>query len=265
MTCPLVISSPSRPTHTTSTKKSKRCSNKIWTPFTLAWSVVAESGSIPRPIERQRVGRRESQSGHLPLCLEIHSETPEEIAVSILAEMIKIHRGKSECINFGCRASTRMGFQSRLALGSRHSSERSGQDVRGLQAETIVVVYGRDQPKALNVVEQLSWVHHSNWYKGMRSSIRCGLSHAMTRECSSETFIHPVDCPGVNPILSKAQNAQTGWSACPTYDGRRGHPIKVSSGPAKRLLSLDTTPLHEFVNDQRTVFVPSMTRQSFEI
>ena len=156
-------------------------------------------------------------------------------------------------------ATTRMGFpKADLPWGQGTVLSEVVRMYALLQAETIVVVYGHDQPKALNVgVEQLSWVHHSNWYKGMRSSIRCGLSHAMTHECSSETFIHPVDCPGVHPNTIKSlQSARTDWSACPTYDGRRGHPLKVSSGLAKRLLSLDTTPLHEFVNDERTVFVP---------
>jgi xanthine dehydrogenase accessory factor len=32
---------------------------------------------------------------HSPIGLELHAETPEEIAVSILAEVIMLHRGGS--------------------------------------------------------------------------------------------------------------------------------------------------------------------------
>ena len=127
-----------------------------------------------------------------------------------------------------------------------------------LEAEKIVVVYGRHRPKALGLdIEQLSWVHNRNWQEGMRSSIRCGLIHSMTHEHAQTTFIHPVDCPGVHAnTLTLLQTTQTKWAACPTYDDRPGHPVQISASLAKRLLLPDPIPLHEFINDDRTVFVP---------
>jgi xanthine dehydrogenase accessory factor len=65
-------------------------------------------------LEERGVSREELARVHSPLGLEIGATTPEEIAVSILAEMIAIRRG----VDPGQARSMRMELPGRMRVGS---------------------------------------------------------------------------------------------------------------------------------------------------
>lgn len=90
--------------------------------------------------------------------------------------------------------------------------------------------------------------------KGRTGSIQCGLATIISNLKSKRgmnVLITPVDRPGFSystlEVLRHTEN-----SACPTKDGRGGHPILIKEDDVERIMKADSdTPLRDLTSPMR--------------
>ena len=65
---------------------------KLKNPIVASASPLSEKVETVKKLEENGVSSEQIKRVHSPIGLEIHAETPEEIAVSIMAEIIELHQ-----------------------------------------------------------------------------------------------------------------------------------------------------------------------------
>ncbi len=179
---------------------------------------------------------------HTPVGIDIHSRTVNEIAVSILAELIKerheiyFSRSKKQvtAIVLAAGKSTRMGQQKLLMPfeGKSMIATVAGK-IAGTVSSRTIVVTGSDRNK---IEEELGaypvlLVDNERYEEGMLTSVQAGVAAA-----SPETDGYLIllgDQPMVseaviNRLISVFQKGGKGL-LIPVFKGKRGHPVLIGS------------------------------------
>lgn len=74
-----------------------------------------------------------------------------------------------------------------------------------------------------NKYSKVNLIKNNNYSMGMFSSVLCGIN-----EVSGECFITPGDYPMITTSIVEQLANTTGAFVVPTYQGKRGHPVKLS-------------------------------------
>jgi molybdenum cofactor cytidylyltransferase len=92
--------------------------------------------------------------------------------------------------------------------------------------------------------------------RGMFSTIQIGLARASDADVA---LVHPADMPFVSVETVRsvaAECVRTGRAVCPSYRGKRGHPLALPRAIVEKLLTLDPSrPLNEALADVGAVRV----------
>lgn len=179
---------------------------------------------------------------HSPIGLDIHSKTVNEIAISVVAELIKERyelnfsgkRKKLSCIILAAGKSTRMGSQKLLLAYQETTIIRSivEKALKSNASETLVVT-GSHKNEIRNDLEGLAiqLVENKRFEEGMLSSVQAGVS-AINPD-NDGVLILLGDQPMVstlliNRLIAAFQKTEKGL-IIPIFNGRRGHPVLISS------------------------------------
>ncbi len=127
--------------------------------------------------------------------------------------------------------------------------------------EVVVVVnqqlFKQVDSKEFNLQENARFVCNEYPERGRFFSLQCGLK-ALTKR--TNTFIHNVDNPFITSgvLQALAEKEKTADVICPAYGARRGHPVLVSSGVVKDIISEDSHDynLRDYLERYQHVSVP---------
>lgn len=189
---------------------------------------------------------------HTPVGLDIHSKSVNEIAISIAAELIKERyeinfmrkRKKVSCIVLAAGKSTRMGRQKLLLRYDGKPMIRSiVEKTISSNASPTIVVIGSHKEEVKNELTDCSVLLSENerFEEGMLSSVQTGFS-AVPPE-SEGVLVLLGDQPMVsetviNRLISVFQKTAKGL-IIPTFNGKRGHPVLISSKYKQSINSLN--------------------------
>lgn len=179
---------------------------------------------------------------HTPVGIDIHSITVNEIAVSILAELIKerheinfIRRKKRvSAIVLAAGKSTRMGQQKLLMpFGEKSMIAAVVAEVAASDAFSTIVVTGStcDEIKKELRVHDLNFVYNERFEQGMLSSVQAGVA---ATDPETDGFLvllgdQPmVSAAVINRLISVVQKTGKGL-LIPVFQGKRGHPVLIDS------------------------------------
>jgi len=185
---------------------------------------------------------------HTPIGVDIHSKTVNEIAVSVLAELIKeryeinfINRKKKiVSIVLAAGKSTRMGTQ-KLLLPFRGTSILKSiieEITHSNSQETWVVIGSHKNEITENLKDcKLNLVENENFEEGMLSSVLTGVN-AANKNCDG-FLIFLGDQPLIphaiiNRLITVFQKTKKGLLV-PTFSGKRGHPVLIDSKYAEAI------------------------------
>lgn len=190
---------------------------------------------------------------HTPIGLEIHSKTVNEIAISIIAELIKVRyelhytpkRKKVSCIVLAAGKSTRMGEQ-KLLLPYQKSTiinKVVATTLNSNSSQTLVVIgsHKNEIKKALKGLD-IILVTNDQFEEGMLSSVQVGVSAV---DASADGMIILLaDQPMVsekiiNQLITSFQKTDKGL-IIPTYNNKRGHPVLIHSKYKKSIPMLNS-------------------------
>jgi len=179
---------------------------------------------------------------HTPVGIDIHSRTVNEIAVSILAELIKerheiyFSRSKKQvtAIVLAAGKSTRMGQQKLLMPfeGKSMIATVAGKITGSVVSRTIVVT-GSDRNKIEEELEAypVLFVDNERYEEGMLTSVQAGVA-ATGPETDGYLILlgdQPmVSEPLINRLISVFQKGGKGL-LIPVFRGKRGHPVLIGS------------------------------------
>lgn len=111
--------------------------------------------------------------------------------------------------------------------------DRAVRLLRGAQCDPVVVVLGAWQGH----VDDCSVLVNSDWEEGMGSSLRIGLQWVRDETTADHALITLVDLPGLtSDAILRVRNAQ-GGPAVATFDGARGHPVRIAREHFTELIS----------------------------
>ncbi|MCX6220931.1 MAG: XdhC family protein [Bacteroidia bacterium] len=179
---------------------------------------------------------------HTPVGIDIHSRTVNEIAVSILAELIKerheiyFSRSKKQVTSIVLAAgkSIRMGQQKLLMPfeGKSMISTVVGKIAGSVSSRTIVVT-GCDRNKIEEELEAypVLFVDNERYEEGMLTSVQAGVA-AASQETDGYLILlgdQPMVSEAViNRLISVFQKGGKGL-LIPVFNGKRGHPVLIGS------------------------------------
>ena len=178
---------------------------------------------------------------HSPIGIPIGGETPEEIAVSIVAELIKERTQRAGMSVSGQAAiilaagySSRMGsFKPMHKLNGSTITERLITLYRNQGIEVYLVVgWNKEVLMAKTKYLEVKIVENPSFEDGMFSSIKAGLQ-SIENQSYKAVFVHPVDVPLVNSstvqVLAEALKESGAKIYYPNFQSRRGHPTLIST------------------------------------
>ncbi len=116
----------------------------------------------------------------------------------------------------------------------------------------IIVVGGykiEDIRSIVDKYEKAKLVINENYNEGMFSSIKKGLTHIK----EGRFFLTPGDYPAIQHEVYKNMSVMNGDIIIPTYQGKRGHPVLISSNLINDILTDTETRysnLREFINER---------------
>lgn len=179
---------------------------------------------------------------HTPVGIDIHSRTVNEIAVSILAELIKerheiyFSRSKKQvtAILLAAGKSSRMGQQKLLMPfeGKSMIATVVGKIADSVSFRTIVVT-GSDRNKIEEELEAypLLFVNNERYEEGMLTSVLAGVAAAGPETAGYLILLgdQPMVSEAViNRLISVFQKGGKGL-LIPVFNGKRGHPVLIGS------------------------------------
>lgn len=101
----------------------------------------------------------------------------------------------------------------------------------------VVLGHGAEQVRAgIRLGAQAGFVINPEPERGMLSSLQCGLSH-VPAEVEAVLFT-PVDLPSILRSTIEGLSRISAAVAIPLFEGRKGHPVRVSREVVKELLAL---------------------------
>jgi len=146
-----------------------------------------------------------------------------------------------------------------LPLADRPVIHHTIQSLRPASS-TIIVVGGynfSNLKPILSSVQEIQLVYNNRYDSGMFSSVQKGLSLVSDERC----FILPGDIPmiGAETVLTMLE--ASGSIVIPSFNGRRGHPVLISSSLFPRILSLPVdSNLRDFIHQTGFEEIPVKDR-----
>ncbi len=189
---------------------------------------------------------------HAPIGIDIHSKSVNEIAVSILAELIKERyennfikpKKRVEAVVLAAGKSTRMG-QQKLLMPYKNSSiiKRVVEALSNSLVNQITVVTGSDK-KAIEkelVACDILFTHNEKYENGMLSSVQKGVE-TVNQNCDGIMILlgdQPMVSKSViDRLISVFQKTKSGLIV-PAYKGKRGHPVLIDSKYREQINSIN--------------------------
>ncbi len=179
---------------------------------------------------------------HTPVGIDIHSRTVNEIAVSILAELIKerheinFSRSKKQvtAIVLAAGKSTRMG-QQKLLMPFKGKSMIATvvAKIAGSAASRTIVVTGSERYKMEEGLKAYPVIFADNekYEEGMHTSVQTGVAAVGPETDGYLIFLgdQPMVSEAViNRLIAVFQKTEKGL-VVPTFNGKRGHPVLIAS------------------------------------
>jgi CTP:molybdopterin cytidylyltransferase MocA len=190
-------------------------------------------------LEAQGFSRRELMRLHGPVGLAIGAQSPEEIAVAIVAEIVKTTRRPKPRIGgiiMAAGSSKRMG-NNKLAmmLNGRPLVRHVVESALASRLEPIIVVTGHEKSAIEEALRgsDVTFVHNPDFEVGLSTSLRTGLD-ALPQHCEAAMVLLG-DMPGITSSLIESvaslYNPGAGRLICAASAmGRIGHPILWDCG-----------------------------------
>jgi molybdenum cofactor cytidylyltransferase len=146
-------------------------------------------------------------------------------------------------------------YKMALPLGDRTVIEKSIEGMYDLVSRVIVVVGWREEQirSLLASYHKVELVTNQNFREGMFSSVKVGIAHVT----APRFFLLPGDHPLVRADVYAELLDAEGDIAIPTFRGRRGHPVLLSSHLIQQILdSPDTGNLRDYIRTKGYTEVP---------
>ena len=189
---------------------------------------------------------------HAPIGIEIHSKSVNEIAVSIIAELIKERfennflkkKKRVDAVVLAAGKSTRMGQQKLLMPYKKGTIIKSViREINDSLVNTTIVVTGSDEQELSKELAEydINIVFNEKFESGMLSSVQKG-SASLNEEVSGMLVLlgdQPmVSAKVIDRLISVFQKTEKGLLV-PTFKGKRGHPVLISAKYREAIKSLN--------------------------
>jgi len=205
-----------------------------------------------RFIDKGWASAREFDAVHAPVGLDIHSETVQEIAVSIAAELVKVRKELKEMrkipyvygVVLAAGESRRMRQQKLLM--DYHGESFIRNIVRKTSASELdqtLVVLGSHSREVYEEIRsfQVESVYNPLFKEGMLSSIQCGFN-AIPNKVDAVVLLlgdQPMVETEVIDRLVEYYRTKREKIIIPVYKGERGHPVLIDLSYKEEIFSLD--------------------------
>jgi len=188
---------------------------------------------------------------HTPIGIDIHSQTVNEIAVSILAELIRerheinyLRSKKSvSSIVLAAGKSTRMG-QQKLLMPFEGGSMVETIVWKIAQSNSIqtIVVTGHEKSRVEEVLKDcgVQFADNKNYEAGMLTSVQTGVKAIVLESTGFLVFLGDqpmVSVVVINRLIAVFQKTTKGLLV-PTFLGKRGHPVLIDAKYRKEIAAL---------------------------
>jgi xanthine dehydrogenase accessory factor len=189
---------------------------------------------------------------YAPVGIDIHSETVEEIAVSIAAELIKVRKEQRErykiprICNLILAAGESRRMRQQKLLMDYHGESFIKTIVRNSlasEADETLVVLGSHSRDIYGEISELkvNTVYNPLFKEGMLSSIQCGFRSISKKVNAVVLMLGDQPMIGsavVNELIEMYRKTRAGI-VIPVYRGQRGHPVLIDTRLRDEIFSLD--------------------------
>jgi CTP:molybdopterin cytidylyltransferase MocA len=195
---------------------------------------------------------REFDAVHAPVGLDIHSETIQEIAVSIAAELVKVRRELKEkrkipfVYGMVLAAGESRRMRQQKLLMDYHGESFIRNIVRKANASDLdqtLVVLGSHSREVYEEIRsfQVESIYNPLFKEGMLSSIQCGFN-AIPNKVNAVVLMlgdQPmVETEVINRLVEYYRNKRE-KIIIPVYQGERGHPVLIDLSYKEEIFTLD--------------------------
>ena len=174
---------------------------------------------------------RELERIHGPVGLAIGARSPNEIAIAVLAELVKIRRARPRVSGLVLAAglSSRMGRNKLTApLAGKPMLRHVVEAALASRLESVTVVTGHDAAAVESVLKDLPVriLHNPDYAAGLSTSLRAGVT-----DCGADGMMvllgdMPAITPGLIDRTIAAFDPAAGRAICvATANGEQGHPV----------------------------------------